>query len=80
MPENLIIWLSDPDGDGSYPIVTYTWLLCYKKYGDPAKAAALKEVIKYCLTEGQKVSGDLGYIPLPENVVEVVQKAAETIE
>ncbi|MCH5372560.1 MAG: phosphate ABC transporter substrate-binding protein PstS, partial [Planctomycetes bacterium] len=80
MPEDLIVWLPDPEGDDSYPIVSYTWLLCYKTYEDPQKAGALKEVIKYCLTQGQKVSGELGYIPLPENVVEVVQKAAETIE
>ncbi len=80
MPEDLIVWLPDPEGDESYPIVSYTWLLCYKKYEDSAKAAALKEVIKYCLSEGQKVSGELGYIPLPENVVEVVQQAVDTIE
>jgi phosphate transport system substrate-binding protein len=80
MPEDLRAWLPDPDGDGSYPIVTYTWLLCYQKYDDADKVAALKELVKYCLTEGQKISGEMGYIPLPKNVVEKVLAASETIE
>ena len=42
MPDDLIAWLSDPEGDGSYPIVTYTWIMCYKKYDDAKKAKALR--------------------------------------
>jgi phosphate transport system substrate-binding protein len=80
MPEDLIVWLPDPEGDDSYPIVTYTWMLCYKQYADPLKAEALKGVLRHCLIEGQKISGDLGYIPLPENVVQVVQAAVDTIQ
>ena len=80
MPEDLIAWLPDPEGDGSYPIVTYTWLLCYKKYPDAGKAKVLKEVVQYCLTDGQKESEGLGYIPLPANVVEKVQAALNSIQ
>jgi phosphate transport system substrate-binding protein len=80
MPENLRVWLPDPEGADSYPIVTYTWLLCKQKYEDPAKAEALKGVIKYCLTDGQAISGEMGYVPLPENVVEVVLKAVDNIQ
>ena len=69
LPDDLIAWLPDPQGDGSYPIVTYTWLICYKKYPDAAKANALKELITFCQNEGQKSSEKLGYIPLPEPVV-----------
>jgi phosphate transport system substrate-binding protein len=80
MPADLIAWASDPDGKESYPIVTYTWMICYKKYTDAAKATALKDLIKYCLTEGQKESESLGYIPLPASVVSKVEAAAETIQ
>lgn len=80
MPEDLRAWSPDPSGDNSYPIVTYTWLLCYETYDDPAKAEALKECIRWCLTEGQSVSGEMGYVPLPENVVEVVTKAVDNIQ
>jgi len=76
LPVDLRAWLPDPDGAASYPIVTYTWMLFYKKYSDPKMAEAIREVVKYCLTEGQKVSGEMGYIPLPSNVVEMVAKAA----
>jgi phosphate transport system substrate-binding protein len=78
MPENLVLWLPDPQGDGSYPIVSYTWLLCYKDSADPAKATALKELVRYCMAEGQKSSESLGYIPLPDHVKERVLQALET--
>jgi phosphate transport system substrate-binding protein len=79
LPANLRAWITDPTGAQSYPIVTYTWLLCYKKYGDPNKAAAIKSVIQYGLTQGQSFSVDLGYIPLPANVVDAVSKALAQI-
>jgi phosphate transport system substrate-binding protein len=80
MPADLIAWLPDPVGDGSYPIVTYTWLLCYKKYPDAKKAAALKEVVRYCVTDGQQDAEGLGYIPLPAKVVQSVQAALKSIQ
>lgn len=79
MPENLIAWAPDPAGDASYPIVTYTWMICYKKYDDPAKADAMKQVIEYGLTEGQKSSEKMGYIPLPESVITKVRAAMQNI-
>ena len=69
-PENLRIWPEDPAGDDDYPIATFTWLLLYKKYSDAAKLKALQEFITYGLTDGQKLSSELGYIPLPAAVVE----------
>jgi phosphate transport system substrate-binding protein len=80
MPADLRVWLPDPEGEGSYPIATYTWMIFYEKYADPQKAEAIKKLITYCLKEGQKISSKMGYIPLPENVVQVVSKAAENIQ
>jgi len=80
MPDDLVAWLPDPDGDGSYPIVTYTWIMAYKKYADPAKAKALKEVLTYCLDEGQKQSAALGYVPLPTTAVPKIKAALDNIE
>ncbi|MGF1676807.1 MAG: phosphate ABC transporter substrate-binding protein PstS, partial [Rivularia sp. (in: cyanobacteria)] len=79
LPENLRAFIDDPEGDESYPIVTYTWILAYKKYDDPVKAKAMEAMIEYTLTEGQKVAPELGYIPLPQNVVEKVAAAADGI-
>ena len=79
LPANLRAWLPDPDGAEAYPIVTYTWLLCYKKYDDPKVSKTLKSVIEFGLTQGQSYSAELGYVPLPENVVTKVQKAVGEI-
>ncbi len=69
MPSNLRLFLPDPDGEDSYPIVTYSWLLLRGRPGDKDKAAALKEFLRWGLTSGQKFSRELGYIPLPDEVV-----------
>ncbi|ARV62913.1 phosphate ABC transporter substrate-binding protein PstS [Nostocales cyanobacterium HT-58-2] len=79
LPENLRVFITDPEGQSSYPIVTYTWILAYKKYPDAAKAKAMEAMIEYGLTEGQKVAPQLGYVPLPENVVKKVAAAADAI-
>jgi len=70
LPADLRAWLPDPDGAAAYPIVSYTWMLFYKQYSDAKMAEAIREMVKYCLTEGQKVSGEMGYIPLPSQVVD----------
>jgi len=80
MPADMRVWLPDPEGEKSYPIATYTWLLCYKKSEDPKKGDAMRKVVDWCLTEGQKMSSKLGYIPLPENVVKQVKEAAQNIK
>jgi phosphate transport system substrate-binding protein len=79
-PADLRVWVPDPDGPEAYPIVSYTWMLFYKKYDSPTKAEAIRDIVKYCLGDGQKMSAKLGYLPLPEKVVQVVSKAAENIQ
>lgn len=79
LPENLRAFITDPEGADSYPIVTYTWMLVHKKYSDPAKAKAIEAMIEYGLTNGQKVSTDLGYVPLPTKVVDKVASTADGI-
>ncbi len=80
LPENLRAFVTDPEGNASYPIVTYTWLLAYENYDDPGKLQAFKDVVNWSLTEGQAYAGELGYIPLPDNVVEKVQSKLDTIQ
>ncbi len=79
LPENLIVWASDPTAADAYPIVTYTWLICYRKYPDAKKVAALHDLLKYGLTDGQKDAESLGYIPLPANVSSKALAAVQTI-
>jgi len=80
MPENLKVFVTDPTGAEAYPIVTYSWILAYQQYDDAAKGQALKEVLTWGLSEGQQFSAELGYVPLPESVVEQAIAAVEQIQ
>jgi phosphate transport system substrate-binding protein len=79
LPANMRAWITDPAQPDAYPIVTYTWLLCYKKYSDPKTAETLKSIILYGLGQGQSFSAELGYIPLPADTVNQVTKALSQI-
>lgn len=80
MPANLRLFAPDPGGEESYPIVTYTWLLLYGHYQDRDKASALKKFVSWGLGEGQAYSRDLGYIPLPPQVVALSLAALDRID
>ena len=79
LPANLIAWGPDPSASDAYPIVTYTWMIFYRKYPDAKKLAAVQDLIKYGLSEGQKNSEAMGYIPLPASVVAKDMAAIPTI-
>ena len=79
-PANLRIWPADPTGKNDYPIATFTWLLLYKNYPDAAKLKALKQFVTYGLTTGQKTAPDLGYIPLPKEVVTKCEAALNSVK
>jgi phosphate transport system substrate-binding protein len=78
-PENLIAWVPDPDVKDAYPIATYTWLICYKQYRDKGKFQLLQDLLTYCVTDGQKESEALGYIPLPQAVADKAKAAVQNI-
>ena len=80
LPTNLRIWPVDPEGASDYPIVSFTWLLLYKKYPNAAKLKALKEFVNWSLADGQSFSESLGYVPLPASVLEKAKAALSTIE
>ena len=79
LPEDMIVWASDPEPKDAYPIVTFTWLLAYKKYPDKKKHDVLVDLLRYGVTDGQKDAESLGYIPLPQAVVERVTAALSNI-
>lgn len=84
---------SSPDGDfsgdldvmlfapgrSSYPITSFSHLLFYTSYSDPAKAWAIREFIRYVNTEGQ---GKIlrGYSPVPQEVRQLNLKALDLIK
>ena len=51
-----------------------------KESGMPQKTMALQELFRWCLTEGQHLSEQTGYVPLPPNVVTAARAAVETLD
>jgi len=80
LPENLRLFVPDPNGKNSYPIVTMTWILVYNSYTDPKKAALLKDLFTWCLSDGQQQAESLGYVPLPSNVVSKSLASLESVQ
>jgi phosphate transport system substrate-binding protein len=79
LPPDMIVWVSDPTASDAYPIVTFTWMILYKKYPDKEKLDALKGLVAYGLTDGQKESEALGYVPLPDNIASKAKAAVEAL-
>lgn len=78
IPEDFALSVPDPEGKGAYPIVSLTWLLFYGTPKDASKGDALKSFTKWALSaEGKTFATDLGYIPLPEDVVAKVAAALD---
>ena len=63
--------LSDPVGAGAYPILALSWLVM-RSGGDDAKSQAMRDVLRYALTDGQAEASTLGYIPLSEEAAALI--------
>jgi len=66
-------------GETSYPIASFSYLLLYMELGynesiTKEKAMALYSFVSWAITDGQKYSRDLGYVPLPNDVVRLNQE------
>jgi phosphate transport system substrate-binding protein len=70
LPSNLRMFIPDPDGEDSYPIVTYSWLLIYKSYPNTTQGQWVKQFVNWGLNKGQTFAAEYGYSPLPESVVQ----------
>ncbi len=82
IPPDLQIKVPDPAAnDDAYPIVTYTWMLCRKRYHNSHEAETLKAVLRFCLEDKQQeIAEQLGYIRLPKDVIDKTRAAIEQIE
>ena len=80
LQDDLRVFITDPEAENAYPIITYTWLLVYQNYENSNQAKIIKDVVKWCLSEGDKFAEELGYIPLPEDAVKKVEAALEQIK
>ena len=80
VPEDLRVFVPDPPDADAYPIVGYTWLLLYQQYPHAEKRDALKDAVLWSLTQGQPIAEDMGYIPLPADMVRLARAKVEAIQ
>jgi len=80
MPRDFRVSITNAPGDATYPITSFTWLLVYEKQKDKEKGKILTEFMRWMLTEGQKMTEDLSYAPLPKGVVDMEMSALEKVK
>jgi len=80
MPKDFRVSITNAPGQGVYPVSSFTWLLLYENPKDKAQAKIFVEFLKWALTDGQKFATDLGYAPLPEEVVKLEMAVIQQIK
>jgi phosphate transport system substrate-binding protein len=68
MPADFRVSITNAPGKDAYPISSFTWLLIPAQSKDPAKGKILADFLNWMLADGQKLTSELSYAPLPENV------------
>jgi phosphate transport system substrate-binding protein len=79
MPPDFRVSITNAQGAGAYPISSFTWLLMYDDPKDKVSGKAMVDFMRWALTDGQKYCADLGYAPLPANVIMLEQAALDRI-
>ncbi len=69
--------LTDQPGEKSWPITGATFILMHKTQKDMGRAKAMLDFFDWCYRHGSKMAEDLHYVPIPMNVVELVQTTWE---
>ncbi|MBS1240999.1 MAG: phosphate transporter substrate-binding protein, PhoT family [Gemmatimonadetes bacterium] len=73
--------ITNAGGAKSYPIASYTWLLVKTDNPDAGKAKTIRDFLNWMTTaEAQRMADDLGYAPLPSDVVTLVQARVKTLK
>ena len=80
MPPDFRVSITNAPGNGVYPISSFTWILLYENAKDKAQARAMVDFMKWALTDGQKFAPDLGYAPLPADVIKLEMAALGKVQ
>ena len=80
MPKDFRVSITNAPGKGVYPISSFTWLLLYESPKDKEQGKIMVDFVKWALSDGQKFASDLGYAPLPDQVVKLEMEALKTIK
>ena len=79
MPPDFRVSITNAPGKTAYPISSFTWLLIPEQAKDPKKGKILADFLNWMVTDGQKMTNQLSYAPLPANVAEKVKAAIKQV-
>jgi phosphate transport system substrate-binding protein len=68
VPDDFRFSMVNAPGDKAYPIAGPSWVLVYQRQKNPANGKKLAAFLKWAVTDGQKLTPDLDYAPLPDEV------------
>jgi phosphate transport system substrate-binding protein len=80
MPADFRVSITNAPGKDAYPISSFTWLLIPQQSKDAAKGKILADFLNWMITDGQKLTSDLAYGALPENVVAKVKDTIKLVK
>jgi len=79
MPEDFRVSITNAPGKNAYPISSFTWLLIPVPAKDPQNGKILADFLKWMVADGQKMTSQLNYAPLPQSVAEKVKAAIQQV-
>ena len=79
MPADFRVSITNAPGKTAYPISSFTWLLIPVQAKEANKGKILSDFLTWMVTDGQKMTTQLTYAPLPENVAEKVKAAIQQV-
>lgn len=79
MPADFRVSITNAPGKTAYPISSFTWLLIPMQSKDASKGKVLTDFLNWMVTDGQKMTTQLAYAPLPNNVAEKVKAAIKQV-
>ena len=66
MPADFRVSITNAPGKDAYPISSFTWLLIPAQSKDAAKGKMIADFLNWMVDDGQKMTADLTYAPLPD--------------
>ena len=79
MPADFRVSITNAPGKTAYPISSFTWLLIPQQAKDAQKGKIIVDFLNWMVTDGQKMTSQLSYAPLPDTVAEKVKAAIQQI-
>jgi phosphate transport system substrate-binding protein len=80
MPVDFRVSITNAPGKDAYPIASFTWLLIPTPSKDAAKAKIIADFLNWMVEDGQKMTADLSYAPLPQSVVAKVKETIKQVK